>query len=61
MAPDMVHSPKIVNITEAWPIIFPSTTATGLLVRMDAEPVAAETVYAEELHVLMAYYFSVSV
>lgn len=43
------------------PYHFPSTTITGLLVRMDAESVAAVTGYAEELHVVMVYHCSVSV
>lgn len=43
------------------PYHFPSTTIMRLLVRMDAKYVAAVIGYAEELHVVMVYHFSVSV
>jgi len=43
------------------PYHFPPKGIIGLLVRMDAELMAAVTGYAEKLCVIMAYHFSVSV
>lgn len=53
----MGFPPKNVNN----PYRFLSTTITDLVVRIDAESVAAVTGYAEELHVVMVYHCSVSV
>lgn len=57
ITPDMALPPKNANK----PDHFPSTTITGLLVRMDAESAAAVTGYAGEPHVVMVYNCSVSV